>query len=316
MNSFWENRRICVTGGAGFLGSYVVLRLKELGCRNIFIPRSAQFDLRDKAAVKRLYDYARPDIVIHLAAVVGGIGANSENPGRFFYDNLIIGVEMMEEARKQGIEKFIAVGTVCVYPKHATVPFCEDELWNGFPEETNAPYGLAKKMLLVQSEAYRKQYGLNSLYLIPVNLYGPRDNFDVKTSHVIPALIRKCVEAVNTGQSSVIVWGTGNATREFLHADDCARGILLATEHYNSSEPINLGSGIEVSIRDIACDIARLTGFGGKFIWDATKPDGQPRRCLDITRAKERFGFVAEIPFEEGLRQTVNWYIDRLTLPT
>jgi GDP-L-fucose synthase len=305
---FWQSRRVCVTGGAGFLGSYVVSRLKEAGCPSIFIPRSAEFDLRERPAIKRMYDTARPDIVIHLAAVVGGIGANRQNPGRFFYDNLMMGVQLMEEARRRDVEKFLALGTVCAYPKHTPVPFREENLWDGYPEETNAPYGLAKKMSLVQSQAYREQYGFNSIFLLPVNLYGPRDHFDLRTSHVIPALIRKCVESINASESEVDVWGTGNATREFLHADDCARAILLAAERYNSSQPVNIGAGFEISIRELADLIARLTGFKGAFIWDRTKPDGQPRRCLDTTRAKEAFGFVAQIPFEEGLRGTIDWY--------
>jgi GDP-L-fucose synthase len=307
-NAFWEGRRVCVTGGAGFLGSYVVARLAGAGCRSVFVPRADEFDLRRGEGIRRLYDEARPDLVIHLAAVVGGIGANRENPGRFFYDNLVMGAGLMEEARRRGVAKFVALGTVCAYPKFTPVPFREDDLWNGYPEETNAPYGLAKKMLLVQSEAYRAQYGFNSIFLLPVNLYGPRDHFDPRVSHVIPALIRKCVEAVERGEREIVVWGTGEATREFLHADDCARGILLAAERYDSSDPVNLGSGHEVSVRDLAHAVARLTGFGGEFVWDATKPDGQPRRRLDTTRARERFGFAAEVPFEDGLRQTIEWY--------
>ncbi len=305
---FWERRRVCVTGGAGFLGSYVVARLRDAGCIAPFVPRSADYDLRDPAGVRRLYDAARPDVVIHLAAVVGGIGANRENPGRFFYDNLVMGVQLLEEGRRRGLEKFVALGTICSYPKHTPVPFREEAIWDGYPEETNAPYGLAKKMMLVQSQAYRQQYGFNSIFLLPVNLYGPRDHFGLRSSHVIPALIRKCVEAVDQDQPRVEVWGTGSATREFLHADDCARGILLAAERYNSSEPVNLGAGFEITIRDLAHRIAAATGFAGKFDWDATKPDGQPRRCLDTTRAREQFGFVAEVPFDRGLRETVDWY--------
>ena len=307
-SGFWRRRRVVVTGGAGFLGSYVVERLRTAGCESITIPRSAEYDLRDRAAIKRLYEAARPDLVIHLAAVVGGIGANQENPGRYFYDNLIMGVELIEEARKRGVEKFIALGTICSYPKHTPIPFREEELWNGYPEETNAPYGLAKKMMLVQSQSYREQYGFNSIFLLPVNLYGPRDNFDSASSHVIPALIGKCVEAISRNERAVEVWGTGRATREFLYADDCARGILLAAENYDSSEPVNLGAGFEISIADLARLIARLTGFQGDFRWDASRPDGQPRRCLDVTRAKERFGFAAEVGFEEGLRRTIDWY--------
>jgi GDP-L-fucose synthase len=307
-SGFWKDRRVCVTGGGGFLGSYVVSRLKAADCSNIFVPRSAEFDLRDIGAVKHLYEVARPDIVIHLAAVVGGIGANSENPGRYFYDNLMMGVQLIEEARQRGIEKFVALGTICSYPKHTPVPFREEDLWNGYPEETNAPYGLAKKMMLVQSQAYRQQYGFSSIFLLPVNLYGPGDNFDLRSSHVIPALIHKCVDAVERGEAEIPVWGTGQATREFLHADDCARAILLASEHYNSSEPVNIGAGMEISIRELATLIAQLTGFQGDFVWDASKPDGQPRRSLDTARAKEAFGFVAEIPFEVGLKQTIQWY--------
>lgn len=307
-SGFWRTRRVCVTGGAGFLGSYVVARLQAAGCAGVFVPRSADFDLRDGSAVLRLYDEARPDIVIHLAAVVGGIGANRANPGRYFYDNLMMGVQLMDEGRRRGIEKFVALGTVCAYPKHAPIPFREDDLWNGYPEETNAPYGLAKKMMLVQSQAYREQYGFNSIFLLPVNLYGPRDNFDLDSSHVIPALIRKCLAAAERGEAEVSVWGTGRATREFLHADDCARGILLAAERYDDPAPVNLGAGFEISIRDLALQIAELTGFRGEFDWDTTKPDGQPRRCLDTSRAREAFGFVAQIPFKEGLRQTVEWY--------
>jgi GDP-L-fucose synthase len=312
-NRFWKNVRVCVTGGGGFLGSYVVGRLEEAGA-TVFVPRAAEFDLRDKTAIRRLYDEARPDMVIHLAAVVGGIGANSENPGRYFYDNLIMGVELIEEARLRGIRKFVATGTICSYPKNTPVPFREEDLWNGYPEETNAPYGLAKKMMLVQSQAYRQQYGFNSIFLLPVNLYGPRDNFDLHTSHVIPALIRKCVEAVERGDKEVVIWGTGNATREFLHADDCARALLLAAEHYDSSEPVNIGAGFEISIRELAHTIAELTDFRGELVWDTSKPDGQPRRRLDTMRAKEAFGFVAEIPFKDGLRQTIEWY--RANCPT
>jgi GDP-L-fucose synthase len=307
-SAFWSGQRVCVTGGAGFLGSYVVSRLKQQGCTAVFVPRSAEFDLREKPAIRRLFDAAQPDIVLHLAAVVGGIGANRDNPGRFFYDNLIMGVQLIEEARRRGINKFVALGTICAYPKHTPVPFREEELWNGYPEETNAPYGLAKKMLLVQSQAYREQYGFNSIFLLPVNLYGPRDNFDLQASHVIPALVRKCVEAVARGQHQVPVWGTGKATREFLHADDCARAILLAAERYDSSEPVNIGAGFEITIRDLAQLVADITGFRGEFVWDPTKPDGQPRRCLDVARAKKAFGFAAEIPFQEGLRQAIDWY--------
>ena len=311
-NDFWKTRRVCVTGGSGFLGSYVVERLKQAGCDDIFVPRSADFDLRDAAAIKRTYEAARPDLVIHLAAVVGGIGANRENPGQYFYDNLMMGVQLIEEGRQRGIEKFVGVGTICSYPKYAPVPFKEEDLWIGYPEETNAPYGLAKKMMLVQSQAYRAQYGFNSIFLLPVNLYGPRDNFDPESSHVVPALIKKCIDSVERGNSQIVAWGTGQATREFLYAYDCARAIVLAAEHYNSSDPVNIGAGFEISIRDLAQLIARLTGFEGDFVWDATKPDGQPRRCLDTTLAKEAFGFVAKTSFEEGLQQTIDWYSTRL----
>jgi GDP-L-fucose synthase len=307
-SNYWQNRRVVVTGGAGFLGSYVVKRLADAGCSSIFVPRSAEYDLRDSAAIKRLYEKANPDIVIHLAAVVGGIGANRENPGKYFYDNLMMGANLIEEARQQGIEKFVAMGTVCSYPRFTPVPFREEDLWNGYPEETNAPYGLAKKMMLVQSQAYREQYGFNSIFLLGVNLYGARDNFDLHSSHVIPALIRKCVDAVDRGDSHIEVWGTGKATREFLYADDCARAILLAAEHYNSSEPVNIGSGFEISISDLAKLIAKLAGFTGEFVWDASKPDGQPRRFLDTSRARESFGFTAEVSFEEGLKNTIDWY--------
>jgi GDP-L-fucose synthase len=305
---FWKDRRVCVTGGAGFLGSYVTARLRHAGCEHIFVPRRAKYDLREKEAIRRMYDAASPDIVIHIAAVVGGIGANQQNPGRYFYDNLIMGAELMEEARKRGVEKFVALGTICSYPKHTPVPFREESLWDGYPEETNAPYGLAKKMMLVQSQAYRQQYGFNSIFLLPVNLYGPRDNFDTRSSHVIPALIRKCVEAVDRNEPYVEAWGTGDATREFLHADDCARAIMLAAERYNSSEPVNVGAGFEISIRELARLIAELAGFRGEMVWDSSKPDGQPHRSLDTTRADRAFGFKAEIAFEEGLRETIDWY--------
>jgi GDP-L-fucose synthase len=308
--SFWTNKRVTVTGGAGFLGSFVVEKLKERGCTQIFVPRSKDYNLVDNEAVKRLYRDSTPDIVIHLAAVVGGIGANRENPGKFFYDNLMMGVQMMEQGRLFGIEKFVAIGTVCAYPKFTPVPFKEEDLWNGYPEETNAPYGLAKKMLLVQSQAYRQQYGFNSIYLLPVNIYGPRDNFDLKFSHVIPALIRKCVDAVKNRDEEIVVWGTGKATREFLYVEDAAEGILLATEKYNKSDPVNLGSGFEISIKDLVNLIARLTGFKGRIVWDTSKPDGQPRRCLDTSKAEKEFGFKAKTNFEEGLKKTIEWYVE------
>lgn len=304
----WKNKRVMVTGGAGFLGSYVVNGLRARGCLDIFVPRRAMYDLRCLSAVRRAFDDGRPDIVIHLAAVVGGIGANQARPGEFFYDNLIMGVQVMEEARRRGVEKFVTVGTVCAYPKFTPVPFREEDLWNGYPEETNAPYGLAKKMLLVQSQAYRAQYGFNAIYLLPTNLYGPGDQFDPAVSHVIPALIRKCVDAVAEGKNEIVVWGDGTPTREFLYVEDAAEGILLATERYNSSEPINLGSGFEISIRELAEMIARYTGFTGRIVWDTSKPGGQPRRRLDTSRAEREFGFRAKTPFEEGLRRTIEWY--------
>jgi GDP-L-fucose synthase len=328
--SFWSKKRVLVTGGAGFLGSFVVEKLKERGCKNIFVPRSKDYDLVQMEAVKKLYQDARPDIVIHLAAKVGGIGANRANPGKFFYDNLMMGVQMMEVGRQVGLEKFVAVGTVCAYPKFTPVPFKEEDLWNGYPEETNAPYGLAKKVLLVQAQAYRQQYGFNAIYLLPVNLYGPRDNFDPESSHVIPALIKKFIDAkvtvsgkqesvssnaayclVPTSDSppTVVVWGTGKPTREFLYVEDAAEGILLATERYNKPEPINLGAGFEISIKDLVELIVKLTGFKGRITWDTSKPDGQPRRMLDVTRAEKEFGFRAKTHFEEALKKTIEYYI-------
>jgi GDP-L-fucose synthase len=311
MSSFWANKRVVVTGGAGFLGAAVVDALGRRGCPPPFVPRSREYDLRREPDIVRMLKAARPDVVIHLAAVVGGIGANRENPGRFFYDNLIMGAQLMEQARLFHVAKFVALGTVCSYPKFAPVPFREDDLWSGYPEETNAPYGLAKKMLLVQSQAYRQQYAFNSIFLLPVNLYGPGDNFDPKSSHVIPALIKKCVDAVDLDQGEIEVWGTGRATREFLYVDDAAEGIVLAAERYDGAEPVNLGAGQEISIRDLVGLIARLTGFKGRIVWDATKPDGQPRRMLDTSRAAAAFGFVAGTPFEDGLSRTVEWYRDR-----
>ncbi len=305
---FWTGKRVVVTGGAGFLGSHVVRKLRARGCDNLVVPRSKQFDLRDRDAVARLYDEARPNIVIHLAAVVGGIGANRIHPGAFFYDNLIMGAQLLEYGRRKGVSKFVSIGTVCSYPKFTPVPFRESELWNGYPEETNAPYGIAKKMLHVQSEAYREEYGFNAIYLLPVNLYGPGDNFDPKTSHVIPALIRRCLEAHDCNGESIMVWGDGTPTREFLYVEDAAEGILLAAERYNDPDPVNLGSGNEISIRVLAEKIKALTGFMGEIRWDTSKPNGQPRRCLDVTKAKERFGFTAKVSFEDGLRSTVEWY--------
>jgi GDP-L-fucose synthase len=306
---FWEKKRFLITGGAGFLGSQVVEKLKEKGCGEIFIPRSKDYDLVKMEGVIRVYKDAKPDIVIHLAAKVGGIGANQANPGKFFYDNLMMGTQMMEIGRQMKIEKFVALATICAYPKFTPVPFKEENLWDGYPEETNAPYGLAKKMLLVQSQAYRQQYGFNSICLFPVNLYGPRDNFDPESSHVIPALIKKCIDAVRNKDSQIIVWGTGKPTREFLYVDDAADGILLATEKYNKSEPINLGAGFEISIYDLVNIIVKFTGFTGKIVWDNSKPDGQPRRMLDVTRAEREIRFKAKTGFKEGLKKTVEWYM-------
>jgi GDP-L-fucose synthase len=297
-----------VTGGAGFLGRAVVRRLNEASADQLFVPRSREYDLRTQAGIDRALTEGRPQMVIHLAAVVGGIGANRLNPGRFFYENAILGIQLMEQARLAGVEKFVTIGTVCSYPKFTPVPFKEDDLWNGYPEETNAPYGLAKKMLLVQGQAYREQYGFNAIHLIPVNLYGPGDNFDPATSHVIPALIKKCIDAREAGDPFIEVWGTGNASREFLYVDDAAEGIVLAAERYDSLEPVNLGVGAEITIRDLVSLIVELTGYSGEVRWDASKPDGQPRRSLDITRAKESFGFVAGTPFEVGLRETIAVY--------
>ena len=304
----WPKERIVVTGGAGFLGSFVVEALKARGAREIVVPRSKDYDLVQMDAVRALYRDARPTLVLHLAARVGGIGANRDNPGRFFYENLMMGVQLIEVGREVGLKKLVALGTICAYPKHCPVPFREEDIWNGYPEETNAPYGLAKKMLLVQSQAYRQQYGFNSVVLFPVNLYGPRDNFDPHTSHVIPALIRKCVEARERGEKRIVVWGTGAASREFLHARDAAEGILAAAERYDGSEPVNLGAGFEIRIRDLVPMIARLCRFEGEVAWDPTKPDGQPRRMLDTSRALREFGWKARIGFEEGLRETIDWY--------
>lgn len=301
-------KRIMLTGGAGFLGARVAEKLKARGCKNVFIPREKDYDLVEAEAVKKTFADSKPDIVIHLAAKVGGIGANRANPGKFFYDNLMMGAQLMEQARLNGVEKFVALGTICAYPKFTPVPFREDALWNGYPEETNAPYGIAKKMLLVQSQAYRQQYGFNSIFLLPVNLYGPGDNFNPGSSHVIPALIKKCVEAVKTGAKEITVWGTGKATREFLYVQDCAEAIVLAAEKYNSPEPVNIGAGFEISIKDLSGLIAGLTGFRGNLVWDASKPDGQPRRMLDTSRAAKEFGFKASTGFEEGLKKTIEWY--------
>ena len=298
-----------VTGGAGFLGRVVVEQLKAKGCRQVFVPRSKEFDLCDVNAIHRLLKKCKPDLIIHLAAKVGGIGANRENPGKFFYDNLMMGVQLMHESYKAGIPKFVALGTICAYPKFCPVPFKEENIWEGYPEETNAPYGLAKKMLLVQAQAYRQQYGYNAIYLLPVNLYGPGDNFDPASSHVIPALIKKCVDAKERGDDHIEVWGTGQASREFLYVDDAARGIILAAEKYNGAEPVNLGAGFEITIKDLVEKMVKLTGFKGELRWNRSQPDGQPRRCLDVQRAKKEFGFTAKVGFEPGLKRTIVWYV-------
>ena len=326
-SDFWSDRRVAVTGGAGFLGSFMVEALEKRGAAEVFVPHIEDYNLCEVSAIHRMLKDAQPDIVIHLAARVGGIGANRANPGKFFYENLIMGVQMVEIGRQIGIEKFVAVGTICAYPKFSPVPFKEENLWDGYPEETNAPYGLAKKMLLVQSQAYREQYGFNAIYLLPVNLYGPRDNFDLETSHVIPALIRKCIDAKHLQakaeakaersssqpqpepQPSITVWGTGNPTREFLYVEDAAEAILLAAEKYGKPDPVNLGSESEISIRDLAGLIARLTGFQGRITWDASKPDGQPRRRIDTSRAKRELGFRARTNLEQGLKKTINWFL-------
>lgn len=317
--TFWQDRRVIVTGGAGFLGSYVVQKLQERNAAEIIVPRSHDYDLRDVEAIRQLFSDTTTagepvDIVIHLAANVGGIGANRARPAEFFYDNLMMGVQLIHESWRAGIEKFVATGTICAYPKFAPIPFKEESLWDGYPEETNAPYGLAKKMMLVQSQTYREQYGFNSIFLLPVNLYGPNDNFDLETSHVIPALIRKCVEAKAQGKQELIAWGDGSPTREFLYVEDCAEGILLAAERYNRSEPVNLGSSFEISIKDLMETIARVTEFDGNIVWDTSKPNGQPRRKLDVERAKAAFGFESQVQFEEGLRKTVDWYEEAVNI--
>ena len=303
------NKRICVTGGAGFLGSFIQESLKKRGVTDIFIPLRKQYDLIEVSDIRRMLSDAKPDVIIHLAANVGGIGANMEHPAEFFYDNLMMGVQLIHESWKAGVEKFVAIGTICAYPKYTPIPFKEDDLWNGYPEETNAPYGLAKKMLLVQSQAYRKQYGFNSIYLLPVNLYGPRDNFNPKSSHVIPALIHKCYEAKLNQIPEVVIWGDGSPTREFIYAGDAAEGIVMAAEKYDGPEPVNIGSGMEISIKDLAELIARLIGYEGKLVYDTSKPNGQPRRALDVSRAREYFGFTAKMSFEDGLKQTIDYYI-------
>jgi GDP-L-fucose synthase len=308
-------KRILLTGGAGFLGDNVRQRLEREGAGEIFVPRRASFDLTEANAVARAYDESRPDTVIHLAAEVGGIGANRDNPGRYFFANMAMGLHLIEEGRRRGVEKFVQVGTVCSYPKHTPVPFSEDALWDGYPEETNAPYGIAKKALLVMLQAYREQYGLNGVYLMPVNLYGPGDNFDLHSSHVIPALIRKCEEARVAGRDEVVCWGTGSASREFLYVDDCADAIVAAAQRYDGPEPINVGAHSEIRIRELTELIARLTGFEGELAWDSSKPDGQPRRCLDTNRAKELLGFTASTPLEDGLRQTIAWFREHAPSP-
>lgn len=306
--SFWTNQRVLVTGGAGFLGSCVVEQLRAKGCRNIVVPRSRDYDLVDMSAVKRLYADAKPDVVLHLAARVGGIGANQANAGKFFYDNLMMGTQLMEIGRQQGLHKFVALATICAYPKFTPIPFKEDDLWNGYPEETNAPYGLAKKMLLVQSQAYRQQYGFHSIVLFPVNLYGPRDNFDLDTSHVIPALIRKCIEAKDRNQT-LTLWGDGSPSREFLYVEDAADGILRAAEHYDGALPVNLGTGEEITIRELASLIAGEVGFAGRIEWDTSRPNGQPRRCLDVSRAEQLLGFRAQHSLRDGLKATIAWFM-------
>jgi len=312
--SFCEGKRILVTGGAGFLGKRVADKLRAASPSSIFIPRRSEYDLVEQKDVARVYEDARPDIVVHIAAEVGGIGANRANPGRFFYNNLMMSTQLMEYGRRFGVEKFVAIGTICAYPKFTPIPFKEENLWDGYPEETNAPYGMAKKMLLVQAQAYRQQYGFNAIYLLPVNLYGPEDNFDPETSHVIPAMIKKCVDAVNKNSSEIVLWGTGTPSREFLYVDDAAQAIVLATERYNGADPVNIGSGMEITIKDLAQLIANLTNFKGRLVWDPAQPDGQPRRALDVSKAETFFGFRARTPFEEGLRRTINWYKSKLPL--
>ncbi|MEK7409044.1 MAG: GDP-L-fucose synthase [Acidobacteriota bacterium] len=301
-------KRVVVTGGAGFLGGHLVERLERMGCRRIFVPVYPEWDLTRADAIERLFEEQKPEILMHLAAVVGGIGANRQSPGRFFYENAIMGIQLIEAARRHGTGKTVVLGTVCAYPKFTPVPFSEDDLWNGYPEETNAPYGIAKKALLVQCQAYRQQYGMSAIFLLPVNLYGPGDNLDPERSHVIPALIRKCVEAVEEGRAEIVLWGDGSPTREFLYVEDAAEGIIAAAERYDKPDPVNLGSGVEISIRELAAKIAALTGFTGRIVWDTSKPNGQPRRCLDVSRAEREFGFRATTPFDAGLRKTIDWY--------
>jgi len=312
MSEFWAEKRVCVTGGAGFVGRHLVPLLERLGRRDVFVAKRGDYDLTKADDVRRMYADAKPDVVIHLAARVGGIGANRAHPGEFFYENLMMGLQTLHEAKEHGVEKFVAMGTICAYPKLTRVPFREDDLWDGYPEETNAPYGLAKKMLLVQSQAYRAEFGLNAIFLLPVNIYGPGDDFDPETSHVIPAVMAKCVEAVRAGRDEVVLWGTGEPTREFLYVDDAAEGIAAATELYDDPDPVNLGSGFEISIRELAGRIADLTGFEGRITWDSSMPDGQPRRMLDTSRARERFGWTAKTSFDEGLKRTVEWYLSTI----
>jgi len=311
--NFWESKQVLVTGGEGFLGSFLVEKLKEKKA-DIFVPRFEDYDLRRYKDINKMFEDFAPEIIIHLAASVGGIGANMKNPGKFFYDNIMMGVQLIEQARLRGVSKLVTIGTICSYPKFTPVPFKEEDLWNGYPEETNAPYGLAKKMLIVQSQSYRQQYGFNSINLLQVNLYGPRDNFNPESSHVIPALIKKCCDAIKEGKDEIVVWGTGTPTREFLYVEDAVEGILLATEKYNGYEPINLGSGFEISIKDLVETIVKFTGFKGKITWDDSKPDGQPRRCLDVTKAQKEFGFKARTTFEEGLKKTIDWYKNKIEL--
>ena len=306
----WANKRVLVTGGNGFFGSFVVDGLRARGAQHVAAPRSREYDLIDRAACRRVIDDTKPDVIFHLAARVGGIGANRDNPGGMVFDNAMMGLQLIEEARLAKVPKTVIAGSICAYPKFAPIPFREEDMWNGYPEETNAPYGIAKKLLLVQSQAYRDQYGMNSIVLFPVNMYGPRDNFDLRTSHVIPAMIRKCVSAKEAGNAEVTLWGDGSPTREFIYVEDAAEAMILGAERYDSSDPVNIGSGNEISIRDLATEIAAATGFTGRFVWDAGQPNGQPRRRLDVTRAKERFGFVAKTTFAQGLKKTVAWYLE------
>jgi len=309
--NFWKDKKVLVTGAHGFLGQHLLKKLQKRGCGQIVSPTIEEYDLRKEKDILNLYKSTTPDLVIHLAAAVGGIGANIKYPATYFYDNLIMGVQLIEQARRFNIDKFVAIGTICAYPKFTPVPFKEDDLWSGYPEKTNAPYGLAKKVLLVQAQAYRKQYGFNCIYLLPVNMYGVGDNFNSEVSHVIPALIKKCVDAKEKGENSITVWGTGKASREFLYVEDGAEGILLASEKYNKPAPVNIGAGFEITIKDLVALIVKLTGFKGKINWDASKPDGQPRRCLDTSKAAKEFGFKAKVNFEEGLKHTIDWYLEK-----